>query len=94
MQIKCEERYREALAHAEKTDDKSLQQCIDKLKSWEPLYGGELVLTEYFAPLSFNFKIIDTAGKTLINGGLLYHGNPDQSHAITFDRSIGWQTHT
>ncbi len=94
MQIKCEDRYREALAHAEKTGDNSLQECIDKLKSWEPLYGGELVLTEDFAPLSFNFKIVDTAGKTLINGGLLYHGNPDQSRSITFDPTIGWQTHT
>jgi hypothetical protein len=94
MQIKCEERYREALDHAEKTGDNSLQECLNRLESKETVYNGEVILTRDFAPLSFGFEIRDAGGKRLINGGLLYHGKPDQSLAVTFDPSTGWQIHT
>ena len=29
-----------------------------------------------------------------MNGGVLYHGNPDESYAVTFDPTKGWQIHT
>lgn len=29
-----------------------------------------------------------------MNGGLLYHGSPDQSCAVTFNHDDLWQTHT
>lgn len=94
MQIKCEERYREALAHAEKTGDNSLRECLDKLERWAARDNGELILTRDFAPLSMLFEIRGADGNRTINGGLIYHGAPDLSRSYTFDRSKGWQTHT
>lgn len=35
MIVKCEKRYNEAMAYAEKTNDKTLQNCLDRLKQWE-----------------------------------------------------------
>ncbi len=94
MQIKCEERYREALAHAEETKNPTLRQCLDKLEKWADKDNGELILTKDRSPLSFLFEIRDADGNTTINGGLIYHGRPDLSRSITFDPTIGWQTHT
>ena len=93
MTIKCEERYREAMEHAEKTDDKTLQNCFDKLKQWE---GNEFEITLYSdrAPLSFYFEMNDKNGNRVMNGGLLYHGNPDESFAFQMIPSTGWEIHT
>ena len=93
MVIKCEERYREAIEYAEKTGDKTLQNCIDKLKKWE---GNEFEIVLYAdrAPLSFNFKANYKNGAPLMNGGLLYHGNPDKSFAFQMIPSTGWEIHT
>lgn len=95
MIILCEERYAEAKAHAAKTGDKSLQECIDKLQKWESSReGSTMKLTKDFAPLSFMFWWYDSDMKEIMRGGLLYHGNPDESRAVTLDPQVGWQTHT
>lgn len=93
MEIKCEERYQEALDHAEKTGDKTLQNCLDRLKGWEK-NGTTIYLYKDFAPLSFYFEEIDKDGKRRLNGGVNYHGNPDESCSFTMDPTIGWQIHT
>ncbi|MDR0430351.1 MAG: DUF4120 domain-containing protein [Tannerellaceae bacterium] len=94
MVIKCEERYREAMEYAEKTGDKSLQDCLERLKRWEINMNGVMHLRKDFAPLSFYFEMLDSSGNRIMNGGLLYHGNPDQSYAVQLTQSIGWQIHT
>ena len=94
MLIKCEERYQEALAHVEQTGDTTLKDCLDRLESWAASDNCELILTKDRSPLSFLFEIRDADGNTTINGGLIYHGRPDLSRSITFDPTIGWQTHT
>jgi hypothetical protein len=93
MKILCEERYREACEHAEKTGDKSLQDCFEKLARWEERDESEFIIKKDFAPLSFYFEEYKD-GERLLNGGVIYHGNPDVSRSITFDQRIGWQTHT
>jgi len=94
MKIECTERYEEAMAHASKTQDESLQNCLDRLKSWEE--NGKCEITLYYdhAPLSFYFEVNDKTGRRIMNGGLLFHGNPDQSFAVTLTPTIGWQIHT
>ena len=94
MIIICEERYREAMEHAEKTDDKSLQNCIDNLKQKETKYNCEIILYYDRAPLSFYFEMNDKNGNRVMNGGLLYHGNPDKSFAFQMIPSTGWEIHT
>jgi len=95
MEIKCKERYQEALEHAEKTGDKSLKDCLKRLEEWEKNREGSVIyLTKDFAPLSFYFEWYDKENKRIMNGGLLYHGNPDQSYSVTLIPCVGWQLHT
>ena len=93
MIINCVERLREAREYSETLDDKSLQECLDKLRSWER-NGRTLHLYNDFAPYSFGFSLYAPDGRLIMNGGLLYHGSPDRSCAVTFDRKNLWQTHT
>ena len=52
MIIKCEERLREAREYSAMLGDKSLQECLDRLESWE--HDGRTVhLYRDFAPYSF-----------------------------------------
>jgi len=94
MIVKCEKRYNEAMAYAEKTNDKTLQNCLDRLKQWEENREWEVTLCHDFSPLSFYFVIKDKTGRQVMNGGVLYHGTPDESYAVTFDPTKGWQIHT
>jgi hypothetical protein len=94
MVIKCEERYQQALGHAAKTGDKTLQNCLERLKQWEANQNCEIFLCKDFAPLSFCFEMKNKNGQRVMNGGLLFHGNPDESRAVTFDPAKGWQIHT
>ena len=93
MTIKCEERYQEAMDYAEKMKDKSLQNCLDSLKRWEANGNSEIILYKDFAPYSFYFEQMK-GDQRIMNGGLLYHGNPDQSYAVQLVSSIGWSIHT
>lgn len=93
MIVKCEERYNEAVEYAQQIEDSSLQQCLDRLCQWERNRNAEITLYYDHSPLSFNFKMRDKKGNLIINGGLLYHGNPDQSYAFT-TCSSKWQIHT
>lgn len=93
MIVHCEERLRGAKKYADKLRDNSLQRCLDKLKSWE--HDGRTVhLYSDFAPYSFGFRLEASDRGLIMSGGLLYHGTPDQSCAVTFDRENLWQTHT
>ncbi|WP_302430211.1 DUF4120 family protein, partial [Phocaeicola coprophilus] len=46
------------------------------------------------APYSFGFCERYPDGNTGIVGGLLYHGNPDESFAVIMERFHGWSIHT
>lgn len=94
MQIKCEERYNEAMAYAEKTGDTTLQDCLGRLKQYESGGDHEVILYRDFSPLSFYFELTDKTGRRVMNGGLLYHGSPDESFAVQLIPAKGWQIHT
>ena len=96
MKIFCQERYDEAVKYAEETNDPSLKECLDRLKSWEtnPDHPCEIELHWDFAPYSFLFKQRYENGTYGIIGGLVYHGSPDQSMCVQLVPRKGWQTHT
>jgi len=94
MEIRCEERYQEAMEYAEKTGDKTLQDCLERLERWEANRKCKIYLQKDFAPLSFYFEMLDSSGNRIMNGGVLYHGNPDQSFAVQLVPSKGWEIHT
>ena len=56
--------------------------------------GCEIELYYDSAPYSFGFCERYADGKIGIVGGLLYHGSPDRSFAVTLDRFHGWSIHT
>lgn len=93
MVIHCEEKLREAQAYSAQLGDRSLQECLKKLESWER-DGRTVHLHRDFAPYSFGFRLYAPDGRLIMNGGLLYHGNPDLSCAVTFNHKDLWQTHT
>ena len=45
-------------------------------------------------PHSFGFRQVYSDGRTGIVGGLLYHGQPDQSFAVLMNPIHGWTIHT
>ena len=83
MKILNEEHFENVKHYAESIGDTSLQKCLERLKSWEgnPDYPCEISL--YYPD-----------GRTGIVGGLLYHGIPDRSFAVTLQPFHGWQIHT
>jgi hypothetical protein len=96
MKILNEEHFENVRRYAESIGDTSLQKCLERLKSWEenPDYPCEISLYYDHAPYSFGFTQHYADGKTGIVGGLLYHGIPDRSFAVTLQPFHGWQIHT
>ena len=94
MIIKCEEYYREVLAHAKKTGDKTLQECFEKLKRYETNMNAEAHLMRDLSKLSLYFELYDKDGNLVMNGGIVYHGDPDESYSYTMNPTKGWQMHT
>ena len=84
------------LRYAESIGDTSLRKCLERLKSWEenPDCPSEISLYYDHAPYSFGFTQHYADGRIGIVGGLLYHGIPDRSFAVTLQPFHGWQIHT
>ena len=83
MKILNQEHFENVKRYAESIGDTSLQKCLDRLKQWEenPNHPCEISLYYDHAPVG-------------IVGGLLYHGIPDKSFAVTLTPFHGWQIHT
>ena len=83
MKILNEEHFEKVKRYAESIGDTSFRHCLDRLESWEknPDHPSEISL--YYPD-----------GRTGIVGGLLYHGIPDRSFAVTLEPFHGWQIHT
>ena len=96
MKIMCQEHYDKVAHYADQIGDKSLQQCLEKLKACE-LHSRRPCVIELYrdcAPYSFLFKQRYDDGSLGIVGGLVYHGSPDRSGCYTMNRNDHWQTHT
>lgn len=96
MKILCEEHFKEVQRYAEEINDNSLSKCLERLESWEknPDRPCEVELRWDFAPYSFLFTQRYPDGRIGLSGGLIYHGNPDESFSVTIDSSRKWQIHT
>ena len=96
MKILCNEHFEKTKRYAESISDESLQKCLERLEKWEqnPNRPCEITLSKDFAPYSFGFAEHYPDGSTGIVGGVLYHGNPDESFAVQLEPFHGWQIHT
>lgn len=98
MKIMCnQEHYDKVVQYAESINDTSLQNCLERLKGWEENKNRPCEIELYYdhAPYSFGFvQRYTETGREGIVGGLLYHGSPDESFAVTMTPTKGWQIHT
>ena len=92
MKICCsQEHYDKVVQYAKSINDKTLENCLERLKQWEKNENRPCEIELYYdhAPYSFGFCERYPDGNTGIVGGLLYHGNPDESFAVTMERFHG-----
>lgn len=97
MKIRCnQEYYDKVVQYAESMNDTSLENCLNRLKEWEknPHRPCEIEIYYDSAPYSFGFCQRYPDGRQGIVGGVLYHGSPDESFAVTLTPCKGWQIHT
>lgn len=103
----------EELEYANSIGDKSLRKCLDRLVYWETgkcedqpdgwpwghhYYNCKVHLhKDNYDKHSFYFVWCDKDGNRIMNGGIIFHGNPgeaDNSHSVTLERTYGWTIHT
>ena len=92
MKICCsQEHYDKVVQYAKSINDKTLENCLERLKQWEKNENRPCEIELYYdhATYSFGFCERYPDGNTGIVGGLLYHGNPDESFAVTMERFHG-----
>lgn len=85
--------------------------CLKRLSEWETgahTETGEWPIGDYrryskvrihkdYDEHSFYFSWDAEDGRRILNGGVIFHGNPgepDKSHSVTLDRTYGWSIHT
>ena len=90
-----QEHYDKVVQYAKSINDKTLENFLERLKQWEKNENRPCEIELYYdPPYSFGFCERYPDGNTGIVGGLLYHGNPDESFAVTMERFHGWSIHT
>ena len=83
MKICCsQEYYDKVVQYAKSINDKTLENCLERLKQWEKNENHPCEIELYYdhAPYSFGFCERYPDGNTGIVGGLLYHGNPGEPY--------------
>lgn len=92
----------EELKKAEKENNKTLKECLDRLQKVEENIKCETIVTIDFTPRSFAFYR-ERDGIFLSNGGIIYHGphdnggngsSPTFSVSLSNDSSARWEIHT
>lgn len=96
MKIICQEHYDKVLKYAQEIGDITLESCLERLKRWENNSQNPCEMELYYdhAPYSFLFKQRYENGNYGVIGGLVYHGNPDQSGCFQIEPTKGWEIHT
>lgn len=94
MKILCKDHYDKVVQYAKRINDSTLQNCLARLENWEKNNRSVIELCCDFAPYSFLFRERYKDGRIGIVGGLVYHGDPDQSYCYAEPRIHGWAIHT
>jgi hypothetical protein len=103
MKDLTEGQLQEQLEFAKTINDESLQHCLDNIKRVEENYKerGQTIETEIYldwAKRSFAFYRKTPEGQCILNGGIIYHGSPNEGYqeggSVQINPSYGWQIHT
>lgn len=100
------------LEYANSINDKSLANCLKRLAYYETgkceerpdgyewghaYYNCKVHLHKDYDEHSFYWVWEAQDGRRIMNGGIIFHGNPgeaDKSHSVTLERTYGWTIHT
>jgi hypothetical protein len=103
MKDLTEGKLQEQLEFAKTINDESLQHCLDNLKQVEEnmqerIPGLETEIYPDWAKRSFAFCRKSPKGEFCGNGGIIYHGSPNEGYqeggSVQIQPSYGWQIHT
>ena len=97
MKITCHKELGEALKYASSIEDTSLIKCLANLRKWEtnPEIPNKVTLYSDFSPYSFKFVVFrEDTNRLVLCGGLLYHGDIDETFSIQINPTKGWEIHT
>lgn len=93
------EKSEEALCNGQIKYEQSLQYMLVKMMDfarWENV--DEVRICSDFDEHCFGFGIIRKDGTLLLNGGIIFHGLPDEGYkvngSVEISPSYGWATHT
>ena len=99
LTITCKKKFSEAVELSRKHYDTTLSACMMRLlmySAWEDVQ--EVRLRSDFCEHSFCFAVIRKDGSVYFNGGVIFHGFPDEGYkqngSVQISPSYGWQIHT
>jgi hypothetical protein len=100
--VKCEEYLQAVREFADRTGQRvQFESRLSDLYRYISAEGYMVILYEDFAPMSFYWEEIGPTGKCSMNGGLIYHGQPDgggngspPTFSFNLTPSNGWSIHT
>ncbi len=99
FEVRCKEKLRKAMELSREHDDKTLRDCIYRLVSfcfWKD--AEKVVLYSDYYEHSFTFTVFNEDGSVAINGGVIFHGFPEQGYresgSVCIEPTYGWQIHT
>ena len=91
----------DALRYAEEIKDASLQGCLNRLAQIDKNLKTRTNIAPDFAPRSFTFVRLNSEGKFMGNGGIIFHGEHDgfggggvPTFSVCLTPAKGWQIHT
>ena len=97
--IKCKEKFKKAMELSREHDDKTFANCMCRLLSfycWKDV--EKVVLYNDYYEHSFTFTVYNEDGSISINGGVIFHGFPEQGYresgSVCIEPTYGWQIHT
>lgn len=94
MKIIHQDHYDKVVEYAASIGDTTLQDCLERVRKHETYLKAEAHLMRDRSKHSLYFELYDKNGNRVMNGGVVYHGDPDEAHSLTMDPKKGWQLHT
>jgi hypothetical protein len=98
MKDMTEGKLEEQLQFAASINDNSLKDCLMRMFAVESRQKVEHHIYPDWAKRSFAFGRYREDGTLALNGGIIYHGSPNEGYqeggSVQIEPSYGWQTHT
>lgn len=99
LKIHCREKWCKAFRASRENYDKTFGECVMRLFGFYAWDGvKEVNIYSDRCEHSFYFEVCREDGRVSINGGMIFHGFPDEGYrqngSVQLSRSYGWSIHT